>query len=80
MFPNPQAALPLPIRPNLERYKKLAKELIKACKSGDENAVGNWAEQWIQKLAKLAGGKSTRQALGRIGRWTNDAFCGIASR
>ena len=72
MFPNPQDALPLPPRANLERYKKLAKELIKACKSGDENAVGNWAEQWIQMLAKLVGGKSTRQALGRIGRWTDD--------
>jgi hypothetical protein len=35
MFPNAQDALPLPRRPNLERYKKLAKDLVKACKSDD---------------------------------------------
>ena len=72
MFPNPQDALPLPPRPNLERYKKLAKELIKACKSGDENAIGNWAEQWIPALARLVGWKNTHRALARMGRWTND--------
>jgi hypothetical protein len=37
MFPNPQDALPLPPRPNLEQYKKLAKDLVKACK--DETAA-----------------------------------------
>src|ERR1700722_6651452 len=30
MFPNPQSALPLPSRPNLEYYRKLAKELVKS--------------------------------------------------
>ena len=72
MFPNPQDALPLPPRPNLERYKKLAKELIKACKSSDENATGDWAEQWIRALAKLAGWKNTHRALARMGRWTDE--------
>ena len=33
MFPNPQDALPLPQRPDIERYRKLAKELVKACRS-----------------------------------------------
>ena len=32
MFPNPQDALPLPPQPSIERYKKIAKELVKACK------------------------------------------------
>ncbi len=72
MFPNPQDALPLPPRPNLERYKKLAKKLVESCKSGDETAIGDWSEQWIETLTKLAGWKSTRQALARIGRWTNE--------
>ncbi len=54
MFPNPQAALPLPPRPSLESYKKLAKALAKACKSGGEKAIGTWTEQWIRKLAKLS--------------------------
>ena len=54
MFPNPQDALPLPPRPSLERYKKLAKELVKACKSGDDKALGTgpsvgsarWQNSW----------------------------------
>jgi hypothetical protein len=35
MFPNSQDALPLPRRPDLERYKKLAGDLVQACKSPD---------------------------------------------
>jgi len=53
MFPNPQEALPLPTRPNVERYKKLAKDLARACKSGDPSAVRSWAMQWIDRLATL---------------------------
>src|SRR5579864_2517283 len=56
MFPNPQTALPLPPRPNLERYKRLAKELVRACRS-DGYAIREWSEKWISKLAKLAGSK-----------------------
>ena len=41
MFPNPQAALPLPARPDLEQYKKLAKELLRASKSTDSDAIRN---------------------------------------
>jgi ankyrin repeat protein len=53
MFPNPQEALPLPIRPNVEQYKKLAKELVRVCKSGDPSAIRSWAVRWIGKLATL---------------------------
>ena len=28
MFPNPQDALPLPQKPNVEQYRKLAKEVL----------------------------------------------------
>ena len=38
-------ALPLPPHPNLEQYKKLAKDLQRACKLGDE-AVRDWAARW----------------------------------
>lgn len=55
MFPNPQDALPLPLRPNLERYKKLAKDLVKACKSSGRDAIGNWTERWVTALAKSSG-------------------------
>jgi ankyrin repeat protein len=54
MFPNSQDALPLPRRSSLERYKKLAKELLKACKSKEADAIGAWAEKWVKALAKVS--------------------------
>src|SRR5229473_6530107 len=53
MYPNPQDALPLPSRPNVEQYKKRAKDLVKSCKSGDPAAIRVWATQWIEALAAL---------------------------
>jgi hypothetical protein len=48
-------ALPLPSRPNLEQYKKLAKDLRHACKSGDRRAIRDWAARWAETLARLQG-------------------------
>jgi ankyrin repeat protein len=53
MYPNPQEALPLTPRPNLEHYRKLAKDLVKACRSGDSTALHAWAIRWIDRLATL---------------------------
>jgi len=39
-------ALPLPPRPNSEQYKKLAKDLQRAAKAGDPDAVRQWATRW----------------------------------
>ena len=50
MFPNPQDALPLPARPSLEQYRKLAKDLVKACSSGTPHAIGAWTDRWIASL------------------------------
>src|SRR5438105_2501352 len=50
MYPNPQEALPLPPRPSLQQYKKLAKDLVKACKSNDTQ---RWATKWLESLARL---------------------------
>ena len=55
MLPNAQDALPLPRRPNVERYKNLAKDLVKACKSDDEDVIVAWAEKWVTVLAKQCG-------------------------
>src|ERR1700730_2140991 len=66
MFPNPQTALPLPPRPNVERYKKLAKELVRACKSGGPDAIGDWAEKRIEGLLKLVGLTITPQLPFRV--------------
>src|SRR5947208_12159003 len=54
MFPNPQDALPLPPRPNLEHYKKLAKDLLKVCKAGDRDGLRQWASDWISNLVRLS--------------------------
>jgi ankyrin repeat protein len=53
MYPNPQEALPLTARPTLEHYRKLAKDLVKACRSGDATAIRAWAIRWIERLATL---------------------------
>ncbi|HUF46361.1 MAG TPA: ankyrin repeat domain-containing protein [Vicinamibacterales bacterium] len=47
-------ALPLPPRPNLERYRRLAKDLQRACRSGDDDTIRGWAAGWIAALARLA--------------------------
>src|SRR5579872_2937468 len=46
MYPNPQAALPLPSRPNLDHYKKRAEDLVQACRSRAPDAVRAWATCW----------------------------------
>src|SRR5579863_10306770 len=43
MFPHPHEALPLPERPNLENYRKIAKSLVKSAKSGDLAALSDFA-------------------------------------
>jgi len=53
MYPNPQDVLPLPPRPDLHHYRKRAKDLAKACRSGDAGAMGVWAERWVQDLIAL---------------------------
>ena len=70
MFPNAQDALPLPRRPNPERYKKLARELVKACKSDDKNAIDHWAEEWVTALAKQSGLEFIRPLPVIVSRWT----------
>jgi ankyrin repeat protein len=69
MFPNPQDALPLPLRPNLEQYRKLAKDLLKAARSNDPDTLRAWATQWIERLVKLSGLKLTPQMPVAIKHW-----------
>jgi ankyrin repeat protein len=71
LFPNPQDALPLAFRSNTERYKRLAKDLVNACKSDDPNAIGDWAEKWVKMLAKSSGIKPKRRLHAAIRRWSN---------
>jgi len=55
MYPNPQEALPLPPHPDVEHYRKRAKELVRANRSG-EDALLAWTTQWIEKLLELQAG------------------------
>jgi len=48
-------ALPLPPRPNLEQYKKLAKDFQHACKSHDPGAIRDWAAHWAETITRLQG-------------------------
>lgn len=79
MFPNAQDALPLPRRPNIERYKNLAKDLVKACKSDDENAIVDWAEKWVTALATQCCIEFIRPLSVIVSRWT-DQVAGFVRR
>src|SRR5262245_6600945 len=72
MFPNPQAALPLPARPNLEQYKKLAKELLRASKSIDANAIRNWSTTWVTRLVEGSAIEIAPPLPVRIEGWIRD--------
>ena len=47
--------LPLPPRPNLAQYRKRAKDLVKAARSTEPDAVRAWATEWLEALARLRG-------------------------
>ena len=76
MYPNPQDVLPLPARPDVEQYRRRAKELHKACLSGKPGALHDWAAHWIRDLARLApegDAISARDAERRTGQLTDYA-------
>ena len=72
MFPNPQDALPLPLRPDAQHYKKLAKELLRASKSSEDAAIEQWARSWTKQLVELSGVEITQHMPARVGRWANE--------
>src|SRR5580704_2978743 len=65
----PQDALPLPALPNLDQYKKLAKELARAANSADPSALRAWITHWIDSLAKLSNLILTPQLPVRLEHW-----------
>jgi hypothetical protein len=69
LFPNPQDALPLPPRPTLEYYNKLAKDLAQACKSGQPEAIRGWADAWVHELVKLTGLNISNHLPVSVPRW-----------
>jgi hypothetical protein len=71
MFPNPQDALPLPPQPSIDRYKKIARELVKACKSG-EPAIRVWVAEWVKTLVELSGVVITPELPVRTQSWIEE--------
>ncbi len=69
MFPNPQDALPLPPAPNVEQYKKLAKDLVNVCKRGNADALHQWASDWICNIVRLSGLEIASHQPVDIQRW-----------
>ena len=69
MFPNPQDALPLPPSPNLEHYKKRAKDLLKVSQSPDPTAIRTWATNWINSLVRLSDLSLMPQLPVRVAHW-----------
>src|SRR3954468_13789884 len=69
LLPSPQDPLPLPPRPTLEQYGRLAKDLAAACKSGDADGIRNWVADWVQGLAKATGLTITNHLPVSIPRW-----------
>src|SRR5215470_15334439 len=60
-------ALPLPPRPNLEHYKKLARDFQRACKSTNAGAIRAWAAGWAENIARLQGLEITPELQRQIG-------------
>lgn len=69
MFPNPQDALPLPKKPNLEQYRKLAKDLVRAAITSKDD-IRMWAERWIAALMRQSELGTTKNLSVRMGSWS----------
>jgi Ankyrin repeats (3 copies) len=61
MYPNPATSFPLPPRPDLDQYRKLAKDLVKACKSERPDAIRAWATKWITAVVRLQSANDSSQ-------------------
>jgi hypothetical protein len=60
--------LPLPPRPDLGQYRKRAKELVAAARSGDDHAVQAWAREWLDAIVALTGLEPTPFVAGSLDR------------
>ena len=61
-------ALPLPPRPHLDQYKKVAKDLQHACRSAEPGANRAWAKRLVETIMRLRASPTTPEAQGEIDR------------
>lgn len=50
-YPNPQDVLPLPLHPDLDQYRKRAKELVTAARAGDAPLI-EWSTRWLDAIRR----------------------------
>src|SRR5438045_4548856 len=69
-------AVPLPPRPDVEQYKKLAKDLQAVCRSPDLTSFRHWADRLLETIARLNAANAAptlaereRQAMRLEQRW-----------
>ena len=67
---SPHSALPLPTRPSLERYRKLAKDLLKVSK--DAAALRAWVGDWVASLVRLSQIEITPQLPVSLSEWRDN--------
>ena len=48
-------ALPLPPRPDVSQYRKLAKDLLAAVETDDADKIADWSRRWFRNLMRLHG-------------------------
>jgi ankyrin repeat protein len=72
MFPNPQEALPQPPGPSVEQYRKLAKDLVKACRAEGPDGIRNWTSAFVQNLVQLSSLEISPNLPVEVSRWTNE--------
>jgi hypothetical protein len=74
VFPDPQNALPIPQRPDVDRYRKIAKDLVKACRTASESEdwAEVWSRAWVEALVRFSGITITPSLPVRIESWIED--------
>jgi ankyrin repeat protein len=53
-------AIRLPERPDLDQYKKLARDLHRACADGSDGAIRAWATEWLARTGREDAGDVDR--------------------
>ena len=78
----PMDTLPLPARPDLVDYIKLAKELVEAAHSENTSAVTGFCNDWLDEIVRLSGPDLTdfvrgswEQAIGEVEKTARDPLC-----
>ncbi|MEX2016373.1 MAG: ankyrin repeat domain-containing protein, partial [Candidatus Hydrogenedentales bacterium] len=61
-------AIPLAARPHLGQYRKLAKDLLRAARDSRPEAIRDWADGWLTRLANLNPSAASHDAVDDIVR------------